>query len=131
MPKAQRVSSRLNYSEKESTIERQILMEFMRREARGEPVMFWKVKTTATYDPKRRCFRKTPPWYRKGVPDISGFYRGRAVMIEVKSKNGSLSKEQREFKDQFLKTCQSGFFATLRSVDDIPGLLEHIDKQTT
>ncbi len=124
MSKKQRAS----YAEKESTIERQILMELMRREHRGDPLMFWKVKSTGTYDPKIQRFRSTPPWYRKGAPDIHGFYRGTPVVIEVKTATGQLSPDQREFKATWVKQSR-GFYAVCRSVDDVAELFAHIDKQ--
>jgi len=97
---------------KESDIERGIL-EFLALKR----IFAWKIKTTGTFDPHRKIFRSTPNHYRKGVADIIGIFQGRPFAIEVKSKAGSLSLEQKEFLAQF-KT-EGGLTLVARSVDDV------------
>lgn len=58
----------------------------------------WKNKSTGTYDPIRRCFRKNNgPFTEKGTSDIIGIYHGRMLCIEVKSAKGRLRPEQKDF----------------------------------
>lgn len=115
-------SKRLSYAEKESTIERQILCWFIRR-----CIMAWKVKTTATYDAKIGRYRRTPPWYRKGVWDIHGFYQGVPFIMEVKSKNGRLSAEQVQFKNDWLKCAAGGFAFVVHSLEDANEAMQYIE----
>ena len=66
-----------------------------------EDVFFWVSKNSSTYDPTRKAFRRLGKWQRKGVPDITAVDdEGRMILIEVKSKTGRVSKEQKEFHDK-------------------------------
>ena len=58
----------------------------------------WKNETTGTYDPVRKVFRKNNNKHKiKGVSDILGIIGGRFLAIEVKSKTGKLSPDQKIF----------------------------------
>jgi len=60
----------------------------------------WKNNTTGVYDPVRQCFRKLSKRSIKGVSDILGICHGRMLCLEVKSKTGRVSPEQKEFLDK-------------------------------
>lgn len=56
------------------------------------------VKNGGTYDPKSKKFRRTGMWHKNGVSDILGILNdGRFLAIEVKTKTGRASLEQKEF----------------------------------
>jgi len=82
-----------------------------------------KTKTTGVYDAKRRCFRKDPMLF-SGFPDLAFFYKKTFGFVEVKSKTGKQSDEQRMFE----KLCNdSGIIYILaKSVDDVRNILEKI-----
>jgi hypothetical protein len=57
-----------------------------------------------------------------GEPDLRIFHQGKTVGIEVKSAKGTLSPEQREYRDWFERN--GGIYIVARSVEDaINGLL--------
>lgn len=96
----------------EKIIENQILNYLL-----SKKVFCWKVKTTASYDPRRGRFLKTSSLYKKGVADILGIFKGKPLAIEVKTPTGRLSPEQRDFLTEFRE--QGGIAFIARSVDDI------------
>lgn len=59
----------------------------------------WHNKTTGIFDPKKKIFRRpVTSFEQKGIADILGILPdGRFLAIEVKSKTGRLSPDQREF----------------------------------
>jgi penicillin-binding protein-related factor A (putative recombinase) len=78
---------------------------------------FW-VKSQGTYDPVRKIFRNNRSrWEIKGVSDILGVWKGRFIAIEVKSKTGVVSPEQKAFIDDVNRLGGIGFVA--RNVDDV------------
>jgi penicillin-binding protein-related factor A (putative recombinase) len=89
------------------------------------------IKSVGTFDPKRRKFRTIRWYYRKGTPDILCFYRGRAVVFELKSKSGRLSPHQKAWRDDFLKSAHQSFYIVARSVDDVQAALDLIDRETS
>lgn len=61
-------------------------------------VYCWQVYNGAVYDTKRKVYRKPRSrHYIHGVADILGIINGRLLAIEVKTKTGRLSDEQRVF----------------------------------
>ena len=76
-----------------------------------------KIKTTATFDPKLGRYRKIGAWYRVGVSDILGVYKGKAFALEVKSKKGKLSPDQVLFLQDWV--ANGGVGAVVRSVEDV------------
>lgn len=86
-------------------------------------LFFWVSKTQGTYDPTRRTFRKMGRWNRKGVPDITAVLDdGRMLLIEVKSKTGRLSKEQKEFHKKVEEL--GAMVIVARSVEDVKNRLD-------
>ena len=96
----------------EKTIENNILIYL-----RGRQIFSWKVKTVGTFDTKLGRFRKPSPLYLKGVSDILGLYNGKMIAIEVKSKKGRLSEDQKLFLHNVNVNGGVGFVA--RSVEDV------------
>lgn len=87
----------------------------------------WKVKTVGTFDTKLGRFRKSSPLYKKGVSDILGILDdGTFLALEVKSKNGKATHEQKMFLDNI--TRRGGVASIVRSVEDVARLLRgHIE----
>ena len=106
---------------KEKTIEKQILHYF-----RSRGIFCWKAETQGTWNAKRGRYLKDPT-KMKGVSDILGFIplawdqvyqpRHRFFAIEVKSKTGRLTPEQKKFQDQIKEFGHIAFVA--RSIEDV------------
>lgn len=84
-----------------------------------------KIKTTGTFDQKIGKFRKPSPWYRKGVSDILGIYKGKFLAIEVKSAKGRLSPNQIIFQQEV--TEHGGYALTIKSIEELELQLKIID----
>lgn len=86
----------------------------------------WKNQSTGIFDPVRKCYRRSRnPFHIRGVADILGLMPdGRLLAIEVKSKRGVVSLEQKEF---VKRVAEAGGIALIaRSLDDvINALREH------
>lgn len=78
----------------------------------------WKNKSTGTYDPVRKAFRRSNDKFsQKGTSDILGIYQGRMICIEVKSAKGKLSPEQRQFLHEM--STLGAFCMVARSLQDV------------
>lgn len=64
-------------------------------------IFAWYVKSTGTYDPVRKCFRRPPRYFRTGVPDVHIVQDGVYLAIELKTPRGRLSDNQWLFRDRF------------------------------
>lgn len=85
-------------------------------------IYVWKCKTVGTFDQKLGRFRKPSPFYKKGVSDILGILPdGRFLAIEVKSKKGYPTPEQKLFLNEI--TQRKGLAGVCRSIDDVKILL--------
>lgn len=83
----------------------------------------WKNKSTGTYDPVRKVFRKQGGKYtEKGTSDILGIYNGRMLCIEVKSAKGKVSPEQKSFLEAMADLGAA--CAVVRSLDDVVHLFD-------
>lgn len=87
--------------------------------------LFWKVKTTGTYDAKLGRYRVSSPLYRKGVADIICVYKGQPLAIEVKSEKGRLSVEQQLFLKEFVE--HGGRALVARSVEHVMKFFSQLD----
>jgi penicillin-binding protein-related factor A (putative recombinase) len=96
----------------EKILENQIL-EYLQ----SQGIWTFKVKTTGTFDPKTRGFRRTGKWYKKGVSDILGIYKGKFLAIEVKIKGSYPAPNQRIFLQDVLNNGGISFVA--RSIEDV------------
>jgi len=105
----------------EKAIENSILFYLARRE-----IFAWKVKSVGTFDPKIGKFRKSSNLYMKGVSDILGIYKGKPLAIEVKSKKGVLSDEQKTFLIKF--KINGGIAIVARSIEDVEDSLLVVDR---
>lgn len=98
----------------EKEIQREI-MEFLRYLG----IECWVNKTTGFYDTKKKFFRKNnDPYAINGVPDILGWIDTKFLAIEVKSKNGKLSEDQKRFIDKVQATGHHIAFVA-RSIEDV------------
>jgi VRR-NUC domain len=85
---------------------------------KSRQIFAWPNDSVGIFDPQKKIFRKRHSQYHlKGVSDILGIYNGKPLAIEVKSKTGRLSPEQREFLDLFNNLGGIGIVA--RSVEDV------------
>jgi len=86
-------------------------------------IFCWINKSQGTWDPARKIFRKNNSAHEiKGVADILGIMPdGRLLAIEVKSKTGHLTPEQRRFIDAV--NNRNGLAFVARSIEDV---LKHI-----
>lgn len=81
-------------------------------------IFCWPVDSVGIYDPKRKVFRRRSNIYHiNGVSDILGIYKGIPLAIEVKSKTGRLSPEQKIFIEKFNHHGGIAFMA--RSIGDV------------
>ena len=96
----------------EKIIENQIL-NFLK----AKRVFVFKVKTTGTFDPTKKVFRRASAMYMKGVSDILGIFNHRFMAIEVKSAKGRLSDEQKIFLQRVSEN--GGIAIVARSVEDV------------
>lgn len=97
-------------------------------------IFCWKHDSVGIWDPKKKIFRSNNnPNRMKGISDICGiipYYSddkplARALFIEVKSKTGTLSPEQRVFLARVLELGAIAFVA--RSTEDvIKNLIKHL-----
>jgi len=85
----------------------------------------WKNQSVGIYDPVKKTFRSRSKYQIKGVSDILGIYRGKMICLEVKSKKGQLTDEQKLFLDQMRKL--GAVTGCVRSVSDALDLLSKID----
>lgn len=78
----------------------------------------WQNDSVGIYDSVNKTFRKRNSKYCiNGVSDILGIWRGKPLAIEVKSKTGVLSENQKNFLIRFKASGGIGFMA--RSLDDV------------
>jgi penicillin-binding protein-related factor A (putative recombinase) len=90
-------------------------------------IFFWINSSVGIYDPGRGMFRRpNSPYQIKGTADILGCYKGRIIAIEVKSKRGTLSIEQRQFLERISSMGGLGIIA--RSIEDVQKALERYDE---
>lgn len=83
--------------------------------------VFWSASLTGTYLTPRARERAKAMGVRRGVPDfVFVFPDGVTRWIELKAPGGSLTPEQREFRDRF---APLGIFAVCRSVDEVSAQL--------
>src|SRR5260221_14020117 len=81
--------------------------------------LFWVTSSVGIYDATRGCYRKSNSAYQiNGVSDILGILNGgRFLAIEVKSKRGVLTIEQKIFLEEINHAGGIAFMA--KSVDDV------------
>lgn len=81
-------------------------------------IFAWKNQTTGIFDPKKKVFRKSHnPFHIKGVSDIIGIYKGQPLFIEVKSKRGVLSPEQKTFLSK--AQTEGAICIVAKSIEDV------------
>lgn len=81
-------------------------------------IFAWPIDSVGIYDQERKCYRRKHSIHHiKGVSDILGIYKRRALAIEVKSEKGRLSDEQKEFLRRVDE--EGGIAIVARSVEDV------------
>lgn len=105
-----------------------ILQNIVLKYLHAHGVFCWAQKNGGTYDPVQGVFRRNTTM--KGVPDILGVIPsdGRILAIELKSKTGRVSPEQRAFLDQIVK--DGGVAGVARSIDEVKQILGCINEAT-
>ncbi len=83
------------------------------------PGYFWKNQSVGIYDPTKRRFRKSNNRHHvRGVADILGVRSdGQFVAIEVKTKTGKLSENQKAYLQKIKEHGGLAFVA--RSIEDV------------
>jgi len=66
---------------------------------------------------------------RRGLPDISAVYRGRAVWIEVKTPKGKPTPRQEEEIAAIIRAGGRAIIA--RCIEDVAAILDEIDKEVS
>lgn len=94
----------------------------------AKKIYAFKIKTVGTFDPTKNIFRKPGKWYKSGVSDILGIFQGRPLAIEVKTKAGRLTENQKIFLQEWEEN--GGISILARSVKDVEEKLESIINET-
>lgn len=103
---------------KENDIQKSILEWFtLQRSA-----FVWRNNSVGIYDPTRKAYRRPGTHTLKGVSDILGIWMGKPLAIEVKSKIGRVSPDQKAFLENFVK--QGGIAFVARSLEDVIKMLK-------
>jgi penicillin-binding protein-related factor A (putative recombinase) len=90
---------------------------------RVKRIFAFPVDSVGIFDPIKKVYRKRhSEFHIKGVSDILGIYKGKPLAIEVKSKTGSLTQEQKVFLGLFNELGGIGICA--RSIDDVEAHLK-------
>lgn len=97
----------------EAQIEHQILS-FLE----SKRIFAWKNPTSGYFDAKRKIFKKQKSRFAiNGVSDIIALHKSQAIFIEVKSKAGKESIEQKRFRENVENSGNIAFVA--KSVEDV------------
>lgn len=89
---------------------------------KSKQIYAWQCNTHGTFDQKLGRFRKSGAWHIRGVSDILGILPGgKFLAIEVKSKKGRLSVEQKIFLEEISNRGGVAFVA--RSIEDVEAVL--------
>lgn len=84
--------------------------------------MAFPVYNGGIFDPVRRIYRKpNSRFYRAGVPDILGIWDGKPLAIEVKTKTGVVSEDQKGFLSEF--SSRGGIAILARSLEEVVAAL--------
>jgi hypothetical protein len=89
----------------------------------------WRNQSIGVYDVKNKSFRRLPKYAISGVSDILGILpSGRFLAIEVKSKTGTLSQNQKDFIKNINDNKGLAFMA--RSIDDVEAIFKTVDNSS-
>lgn len=88
----------------------------------------WKNQSVGIYDPTKKSFRRRSKYQIKGVSDILGIYKGKMLCLEVKTKTGRLSPEQKAFLEEMKK--RGALTGCVRSVIEALDVLSQYDVYT-
>jgi hypothetical protein len=82
---------------------------------------FWRNNNVPIFDAKRNAYRSMPKYAMKGVADIILLVNGFSYFLEVKTKTGKQSTEQKKF-EKGVKEAGCKYFV-VRSIDDVQKIL--------
>lgn len=86
---------------------------------------FWKQTNRGYFDVRTKRFRKDHnPYTGRGVPDLMMIYRGYFIGLEIKTKKGVQSDDQKEFQAKCMKA--GGFYFVIRSVEEAKLILDAV-----
>lgn len=86
----------------------------------------FKINTIGVYDENIEAYRKTSKFVLKGTSDIIGIWKGKPLAVEVKSKTGRLSQEQKAFINRYIDL--GGIAFKVSSLEEVVRNLEYYDK---
>lgn len=87
--------------------------------------MVWPNDSVGIFDVRKGVFRKKKSrFHRNGVADILGIWKGQPLAIEVKTKKGVVSEEQKAFLLDF--TSHGGIAFVARCLQDV---IDELKKQ--
>lgn len=110
----------------EKQIENQVLAEL-----KSKGIFAFKVKSMGTFDQATNRFRAPSPWYRKGCPDVLCCIAGKFIGLEIKTKKGRLSVNQKLFHEDCRRA--GGLVFVVRDVDELDDIfrLFHLENGGT
>lgn len=93
------------------------ILDYLALKHKKDGMLFGRINTGGVYDPTRKTFRSMPKYSLNGFPDIFVVKDGFFIGLEVKTKSGRQSANQKEFE----KNCKQagGEYYVVRSIDDV------------
>ena len=85
----------------------------------------WPTASVGLYDPIKKIHRRPAKHFRRGLSDVIGIWRGAPLAIEVKTRLGRATHEQKLFIHEFVEQGGIGFIA--RSLEDVINALNFSD----
>ena len=80
---------------------------------------FWRSNNIPVFDTNRKAFRAMPKWCVKGVPDIFVLTTTKTIGLEVKSKTGIVSPDQKLFEAFWNSRLANREYHVVRSVEEV------------
>lgn len=85
----------------------------------------FKVQSTGIYDPIKKVYRKSRNmWHINGVSDILAIHKGHFVAIEIKTKTGRLTDNQRNFISKI--EGHGGTACVVRTIEEADFILSQV-----
>ena len=78
---------------------------------------FWRNNNVPMYDPTRGAYRAMPKYGMKGVPDVIVIKDGFFIGLEIKTRKGKQSPEQKEF-ERRAKEAGAEYYV-IKGVDEL------------
>lgn len=81
---------------------------------------YFRANNTPIWDGNKNTFRRMPKHSRKGVSDFIVVHKGKTYFLELKSKTGKQSDDQKTFQ-QGAETA-GAIYCIIRSIEDVQSL---------